>query len=252
MCGQVTNSLFQSIPPPYKEEAPKGFLDHCATYLTSLEGSRDLFDVISHVSRAFELFSSPLSEASKLATQVKDLFELSGLSLSVPSLVVDMNTLDHSLSRLFAVSCGHTMQTVKAIKDVAMQALLLLNTGTRGVLFAQGSKILSLTARQIVRVNLIASVASFITDGSDLIRDCLEWQVEGKSKEADNLAFMNVVKNLSSVAVSALMLFSYASGMALAEPLIAGSIFALGTVYLVSKISGYFYKKMVVEGPLGY
>ncbi len=243
----VVREMFQSIPVSSAEKPSKGVLDHSEDYLGTSEGVRDLCDVVSHVFGTLELCTSPLSEMGRLATKVKDVFGTTGLALSYPQLISDVNRLRHSVSRLFLSSCVQTMQTARAVKDVAMSFLLLVNTGSRAVLFAQNSELLFLAARQVSRVNIIVSVTSFITDGSDLIRDCLEWQVEGKTAERDNLAFMNVMKNLSSVAASALLLISYAFGVSLTEPVMLGSMFVLGTVYLVSKISGYFYAKMVVE-----
>jgi hypothetical protein len=239
MSTQIINGLFQSIPPTKVE---KGFLDHCEAYVSTTDGARDLYDLISHCSKGWEIWG----DCNPCAVQVKEVFELAGLTLSVPQLICDLSALNRGITRLFASSCEHTMQTARTIKDVVMQSLLLINTGARSISFAQGMKCLALTSRQIVQVSLIATVTSLITDGSDLIRDCIEWQVEGKSEEADNLAFMNVMKNLSSVAVSVLLLVSSTFGALLSEPVLTGALFALGTIYLVSKISAYFYKEMVI------
>lgn len=241
----MIRELFQAMPP--EPGSPRGFLDHCDQYFGPSEGSRDLYDIISHTAVIVELMTFPLSEMSKLASKVREVFEVTGLGLSFCQLVPDVNALSHSTSRLFTSGFTQTVQTARAVKDVAMHSLLLVNTVTRVALFANGSELLSLTARQVFRASIVLSVTSLITDGSDLIRDCLEWQVEGKSMEEDVLALSNVIKNLSSVAVSALSLVAYLFGVALTEPLFVGSMVVLGTVYFTSKVFGYFYHKMVVE-----
>ncbi len=232
MSVSIIRELFQQLPPPQKDQV---FLDHCERYVDSSEGSRDLCDLIAHLSRTWELIAAPVG----VTAQIKEVFEQAGLGLSFPQLFADVNRFKGRIEQL---SWGISS---RRIKEVAYSALLLVNTASRSVLFTQGSSLLALSARSLVRVNVVMSVTSWLTDGSDLVRDILEWQVEGKTPEKNCVAWLNVMKNLSSVAVSSLLLVSYTFGIAMSQPLMAGALFTLSTVYLSSKISGYFYDKMV-------
>ena len=243
MSIHVIRDLFQTSPGLEIEGAQKGFVEHCQDYADSAEGCRDVFDWLSHLSRTCEILSSS-SEIGRVADRAKDLFETAGLGLSVPQLISDWGKVVHSISVL---TSNHALSAARAVKDVVHSSLLFVNTTMRAVLFVNGAKVVSLAARQVVCVNVILSATALLTDGSDLIRDWLVWGVEGKRPEEDYQALMNVVKNASSVAVSALLMVAYTFGIALAEPIFAGSIFVLSSIYLTSKVSSYFYHKMVVE-----
>ncbi len=260
------SDLFAPLPEdsPASSPARRDRFDHIATYLDSTTGAWDLFRLSGNVLDYIKNFS-PLSDgAFDLISKISGVISFSGISLSIPAIFTEANSLRKNVTR-FVVSQDlpysdglRRQKIMQAGKGVVTGSMSLANVASQAVLLFHDLKVVDL-AEYSPAVNFICEGSSLLADGSELIEEMLRirscsWERPPSSCEIAEreekmwLSSMVVLKDIASVALAAIglvgIVFGIAtSSMAFTTPL----VLSLTTVYLTMKIAGYFYKQVLED-----
>lgn len=266
----IFRELFTPLPepqpsaPPYKDHA-----DHVAHYANTTEGAWDLFRFIDCTLSWFKMLPSIPARLLDTITKVDNVANAAGIGLSIPKILVDGNTLRNSFTQLLGVQDLpysdplRDRKIAQAAKKSFLDAINFTFTLSQATLFLDNARIWVLDAAKSTVVNTVFNATSIISDGADLITECFNLEryqsseaqprsaaESAKLEEKKWLSWMNVIKDVASVAGAALALVGIVFGIATASvPIIIAGL-ALNTVWLTMKLASYFYNKIVVEAPL--
>ena len=210
------------------------------------------------------------SQLLDIITKVDSVANTAGIGLSIPKILFDGNTLRHSFIKLLGVQDLpysdplRDRKIAQAAKKSFIDAINLTGTLSQAALFLDNAKISRvLDAAKTRLVNGIFNGASVISDGADLITECFKLQYfrspeaqprntaeSAKLEEKKWLSWMNVVKDVASIAGAALALVGIVFGIVTQSvPIIVAGL-VLNTVWLTMKLATYFYNKIIVEAPI--
>ncbi len=268
--ASITRFVSNFFNPPPKTAcatvAKKTGAQHVIDYLDSSSGVWDF-------SRVCELFFSYLhslpilSDSNRLRSEkISGVFAVTGAALSLPQLVVDIHAWVSSFSHLFSSAKlsekdpSRQARVTHAAKKALINTSNLGNTFTQALIFFNESKLVNL-AKQMPVVNFFFNSTSLLSDGVECVQEAKKvskymaklskgvplrkverWQ--GKLK----LAWMKIAQASSSVAMAVIGLGALAAGVAVTSlPILSSVSLGLLTVWLTSKISSYFYEKILEE-----
>lgn len=235
-------ALFAPEPEVLQKKQQQDLLAHVAGYVDSASGAWDLFAVIDralvHLKRAFSLSVPSLTLVNRAINTINTL----GITLSIPALIVDVNTLRISLSRWI-----HHHRDLRAATSCFLNTMSLINTASQAAWIIDSLKWVSFKAIHVRMLNGIYYLTSGIVDSFELVGECLKLRYNPLTKEHRSLAWMKVAKDISSIAITVIALvgiFVYGFSQL---PVIAFLWLTLNTFWLVMKIICHFYEKLRVE-----
>jgi len=268
MPAAVSFESFRDLFTPLPEvPAPreKSALDHVVDYVDTTEGTWDFFRIVSQISETIELYAS--KAFAQTAAKVKEVAGLAGLGLSVPRAFSEINNARrHVADWISAYNLPENdpfkgRRIAQAAKNSITDLFSSAFTGSQIALFADGAKLVSLDAitRQVTEG--INNIAGGILDGVDLIGECFKLHRYGspemsprtpaettKLQEKKTLAWINIAKNVASIAGGIIAMTALVFGVVTSSvPIVATVLLITGSVWLTLKLTSYFYNKIVVE-----
>lgn len=239
---QTFVDLFRPVP----EKKVTSVSAHVQDYLGTTSGSQAAFDLVARVCETIKM-TTPCAEWACCAAQVQGVFDTSALALDLPDLASHPSAFVSSCVSLIAPSSDESRSVARRVKDVIYTGLSGVRTGAKAVLFAASTSCAALPLRHILKVNVLATSATLLTDCADLARDCLVLGQEEHSPETALLALTNVVKNIASVVAGVFVWISLSLPHLSIAPWLPALILASGLVFSVARVSSYFVEKMIVE-----
>jgi hypothetical protein len=244
---------------PSLQAQEKDALDHVADYVNPT-GAWDVFRVFNHALSYLNFIPSIARQHSELVARVITVVDTAGISLSVPQIIFDGNTLRRSISNLITVKgpSSNDREVAQAAKKSFLDAMNLTNALAQAALVIDQTKIVALKTVRLVALNSVLQATTLITDGAELVGEYYKLE-HYRSPQADphrleekkTLAWIVIAKDVASVALSSIALAAIAIGIDMqAAPLIAGAVLVLSTVWLAMKLASHFYNKIVVEAPI--
>jgi len=218
----------------------RDFFDGFVGHVETTEGVGDLFSLIqetlSHLRAARFLSQNQTSFVDRLdgATQIL------GVALSIPAFISDTNELRHRCVDLWEAE-GQGKGRGAACKDCFLEAIDWCGTAAETIFSLAAAECILLTASQLYLLSFVYYGTSLLFDGMDLGEDisCLSKGLQGDEKR---LRCLCVAKNVASLAISLLALrkiiFTEGTCGDAVVPLLA-------TTWLVTKVAGEVYKKMI-------
>jgi hypothetical protein len=266
----IVHDLFTPLPETQPTTRDKDPIDHIADYAGSAAGAWDVFRFIDYTLSYAKWIPSLAPNWLSVIGKIKDVASTVGIGLSIPKIIVDTNTLRRSLSNLFTVQDLpysdplRTRKIAQAYKKSFLDTVDLTWTVSQAALFIDATKIYVFETANLRIIDGINNVTSVISDGADLISEYFKLQQyhspgaqprngeeSSKLEQKKCLSWMNIVKDIASVAGSAIALVGIAFGIALhSVPIAAGAVLVLSTIWLTMKLAGHFYNKIVVEAPV--
>lgn len=264
----ILHNLFAPLPDTRVEQR-KDVFDHVANYADTANGAWDVFRIGNHIFAALEMCLSPAHHLNGAVGKVKEVFNTAGIGLSIPQLFTDVNNLRRSVKNLFVVpdlpfsDPLRSAKVAQAAKKSFLDSLTLTNTLAQIILFIDNAKIYALKAAHLAAVDGVYNLTSGITDSAEGIgeyfklkqyhspesqpRNALE---AAKLKEKKTLAWITIAKDVASVALAAIALGTLYFGVAASSvALISFTTLTLSAFWLGTKLTAYFYNKIVVEAP---
>lgn len=242
----------------------QGKVDRVTGYLETATGTWDLY-------RAFETISlwaqkCTLLDASQrfLAEKTSQVMSVLGAGLSLPHLLIDGNGLKKSVEQLSLANQLTEADPLRgkkiteAGKQVFVKSMYFGTTFTMALNFFHELKFVDF-AKQLPIINFFFNATCLAADSVELVDEVYKVSgyrsVKGESPEKmaevqDKawLAWVNIVKCVSSVALAVIGLASLTTATAAVNPvLLSTSILGLSTTWLVAKISSHFYKQAIEE-----
>lgn len=267
--GVQSQSLLHDLFAPLPEEPssappPKDGLDRVAQYMESTSGAWDLFRIFDHAVQYLQNLPS-LSEGFKdLSSGISKVVSLSGVSLSLPTLFSDVNTLRRKTGAFVsALELPHSdplrrQKVLQSGKDAFVSSMWLTNTAAQATLFFNEAKLVKL-GEYLPVVDGVYQGSALVSDGIEMVEQAYNLHSYQKVQPRDDqeaaelgekkwLAWMVVLKDVASVALSIISLVGIALGIAIFSlPVMAVVALGLSTTWLTMKISSYFYKEIIKE-----
>jgi hypothetical protein len=226
----------------------KSFGTHLIDYMSSADGPADFFDFVQvFASHAKNLPISPEQRAvaENIRAHSSDVWSL----LVFPDIISE-GTKWIQKTGLFIDGCvqGSDAQTVQgAAKDALLQSVDFLNTIGEGGTFLHNKKWVDLGAAGPWMGGLY-STTSLISDGVDMHAQISNLQDPAACAESQWLSIVKLVKDVASILLSLISLTALILGIAIETVfLLPSAALGLSTVFIISKIYGYFYERVVVE-----
>ncbi|HKY52906.1 MAG TPA: hypothetical protein VJM08_01320, partial [Anaerolineales bacterium] len=170
-------------PLPENQTSPeKDPLDHAADYADTSAGAWDVFRCVDHALSWLKMLPSLPDRHFEGIQKVKDVASAAGMGLSVPKMIADFNTFRRGLCSLFATQDLpysdplRTRKIAQAAKKSFIDAADLTNTVTQAALFADNAKLVLFEAGQLNAIDGVNNLTSVISDGSELITECVNLQ----------------------------------------------------------------------------
>ena len=263
---QQPSGFFHDLFAPLPEESTsepvsKDGLDRVSAYTDSTSGAWDFFRVVNQATGYFKEIPSLSDSARQLFLKGSEASNLSGISLSIPTIFSDLNTLRKKIgafSEAQALPDDDPLRRQKVLqagKGTFLSAMWLTNTVSQAGLFLHEAKVADL-AQYVPAIDSVYQGSSLISDGAELVEQAyklnsdraMQWLTPTQIEEEKNLARIVIIKDLASVVLAVISLGGIALGIAVfsIQP-IAWIGLGLSTVWLTAKISSYFYKGIIQE-----
>jgi hypothetical protein len=245
-------------------QVKQGKADLVTGYFETATGTWDLYRGCENI--ALWVQKCSLLDASQrfLAEKTSQVMSVLGAGLSIPHLFIDGNGLRKSVEQLSLSNQLADTDPLKgekiteARKQVFVKSMYLGATFTMALNFFHDLKFVDF-AKQLPVINFFFNATCLAADSVELVDEVYKVSgyrsVSGQSAEKmaeiqDKtwLAWVNIVKCVSSVALAVIGLASLTTATAAVNPvLLSTSILGLSTTWLVAKLSSYFYKKTIEE-----
>jgi hypothetical protein len=264
--------IFQDLFAPLPETQlarEKDPIDRISDYADSSEGTWDVFRVIDLALSYVKFLPSVPAKTLELVEKVKSVASMAGMGLSIPRIIVNCNTLRHSIADLLGVQDlpyndpFRTRKIAHAIKKFFVDSVDLTSTVAQAALFVDSAKVFIFEASHLRIIDGVYNVTSAISDGVELITECFKLshyhsseaqprnqEEVNKLEERKRLSWMVIVKDIASVAGAGIALVGIVFGIAAQSIfVVSGAVLALSTIWLTMKLATYFYNKIIVEAP---
>lgn len=256
-----TASLTTLLPSQYQKAVEKDVGDHIADYANPGQGAQDFFRVLNlvlnYVKKIPQLGAGPLSIVNKSWKA----FTAIELGIKLPYSIAVGNEFRQNVRQLFSAK-SDPQQSTEVAKEAALSGTSFVNTLAEAALFFDHAKILTYSAKLLQSLNVVASATCVITDTADLAKQVSKLsRIDLAICDAQNakevvhlqsekkLAWMTIAQDVSSIALSSLLLLGIAMGAALeATAVFTAVVIMLGTSWLALKIAIHFYDTIVVSG----
>jgi hypothetical protein len=233
---------------------PVSFCTHVTSYLNTADGVADFTDAVQISMRYMQAF--PLSDYQRgVVENVRGAASDAWSILVFPDIVAE-GAKFFQKTGVFFESCyaGDYDNVGATAKNALLQGVDFTNTVSEGAIFLHGKNWIDIGAN-LPAASATYSVTSLISDGVDVLDQVGKLTQEPSvDKEPEEiaavrmLAVIRLVKDVASIllaviSLTALYLGILVESVALLPPLILG----LSTIFLVAKVTAYFYDKMLVE-----
>ncbi|MBI2743874.1 MAG: hypothetical protein HYX48_08170 [Chlamydiales bacterium] len=241
-----------SSPPA---AAPQGFFYHLPTYFSTLEGGTDFFDGLEIGCRYGSYLPLTTSQHQLLGEVRASAADVWGL-LAIPATLIEAVKWGGELGRFIEVAGSDCSKIEEATRGLFLQSSNLVYSSTKMLSTFQNKRWIDLRSATpwVGGGNCVASLAGDLVDLYDQITRIGEIE-QTKRREGVNLAeagerewlaIVKIVKDCASIILSAILLGALIfdiviESVALLPPLLLG----LSTIFLVSKLYGYFYERML-------
>jgi hypothetical protein len=275
---EQTSNFFSDLFGPLGEATPtssspssKDGFDRVAGYFDSTAGAWDLFRVVDQALEYVRKLPSLSNAASEFTSKVSGAATLSGISLSIPAIFSDINTLR---KRVSSFVCSYDLpysdglrhqKILQAGKGAFLSGMYLTNSTSQAILFLDQAKIINL-AQHLPVVDLIYQGSSLVSDSFELVEEAYKLnsyqhaiphnQLESAQLEEEKwLSWMVVIKDVASIALAIISIVGISLAITTASigittawmAIVAPLGLALSTVWLAMKISSYFYKQVIED-----
>jgi len=262
------HDLFAPLPES-REERVRDPFDHIGDYVDTASGAWDVMRFGNLIWSVIEQSASPSHPLGGYAGKAKEIFNTAGIGLSIPQILSDLNNLRRSISDFFIVQglpYNDPLRTAKitqAAKKSFLDSVYLTNTVSQIALFLDNAKLLAFEASHLNILDGVYNITSMIGDGAELAGEYFKLKhyhspeaqprnptEAAKLEERKTLSWITIAKDVSSIASSVIGMGLIVFGVATASlPVVSVGLLTLSAFWLATKLTAYFYKKVIVEAP---
>ncbi len=261
--GQVDTGEDQKDPP-----VSLGLSGHLSRYLSSAEGATDLLDVVQTAAQHIQ--NLPLSDhhqraLANIQSSAGEAWQFLGLADAIGG-GVELCAKTGELITLMQLPSDNpkTQEIPELAKKVLLQGSFVTYSSTKALSLFQAKKWVDLGSDAPRWISGINNVSALIMDGFDLYdQSTAIHEIQLKRAQATQveeiadldaqawLCLVKLVKDVASLLLSIIVLTTLIFEIVVESIVILPPILlTLATIFLITKIYGYFYERLLEESPL--